>query len=137
MSFCEKCGSTSRDKDGFCGGCGAPWPLDPVACAPQQSQSAEASSLSKFAAPSINIAPDPRFFGLTDIQPKRIWVAIGLAVIFGPVGLLYCTMTGAIVMALATVPLWLMLGNLSYIVVPAISAFWAWRAARQSPSILD
>jgi len=40
-------------------------------------------------------------------------------------------------MAVASVPLWLFLGNLAYVIVPAISAFWAWRAARQSPSILD
>ncbi|MGH9562350.1 MAG: hypothetical protein ACRD3S_12935, partial [Terracidiphilus sp.] len=72
-----------------------------------------------------------------EIQPKRVWVAIALALMFGPFGLPYCTMTGAIVMAVATVPLWLLFGNLSYVVVPAICAFWAWRAARQSPSILD
>ncbi len=137
MNFCEQCGSTTRDKDGFCGGCGAPWPLASAGHATKQSESSQTSALSKLASPALDIRPDIRFFSLSEIQPKKVWVAIPLAVMFGPFGLLYCTMTGAIVMALASVPLWLLLGNLSYVVVPAISAFWAWRAARQSPSILD
>ena len=28
MESCEQCGSSSRDKDGFCHGCGASWPLE-------------------------------------------------------------------------------------------------------------
>lgn len=137
MNFCEKCGSTSRDKDGFCGGCGGRWPLDPVESASQPPQSGEASPLSKFASPAINVRPNPLFFGLTDIQPKKVWLAVGLALMFGPFGLIYCTMTGAIVMALVSIPIGILLGSWGYLIVPAISAFWAWRAARQSPSILD
>jgi hypothetical protein len=137
MNFCEQCGSTTRDKDGFCGGCGAPWPLAEAEHETKQPGDSKTSPLSKVASPVLDIRPDVRFFSLSDVQPKKVWVAIPLAVMFGPLGLLYCTMTGAIVMALATVPLWLLLGNLSYVVIPAISAFWAWRAARQSPSILD
>jgi hypothetical protein len=130
MNFCGLCGSSSRDKDGFCGGCGAAWPLGTVA---HQAKPSDSSRIS----PITRLSRDPRFLRYTEIRPKKVWVAIPLAVIFGPFGLLYCTMTGAIVMALASVPLWLLLGNLSYVVIPAISAFWAWRAARQSPSILD
>jgi hypothetical protein len=137
MNFCEQCGSTTRDKDGFCGGCGAPWPLAAAEHETKQSGSSKTSPLSKVASPALDVRPGVRFFSFSDVQPKKVWLAIPLAVFFGPLGLLYCTMTGAIVMALASVPLWLLLGNLSYVVIPAISAFWAWRAARQSPSILD
>jgi hypothetical protein len=142
MTFCERCGSTSRDKDGFCGGCGAPWPSETVASELKPSQGSKKSNsqispLSRLTLPAASISADPRFFGINEIQPKRIWVAVPLAVMFGPVGLLYCTMTGTIVMTIASIILWWVAGNLSYVLVPAICAFWAWRAARQSPSILD
>jgi len=144
MNFCEKCGSTSRDKDGFCGGCGAPWPQAPAVSEALRSQSEPLSPILKELSPiqSQNsppaIAPaDTRNFVMSEIQPKKVWVAVLLAVMLGPFGLLYCTITGAIVMTFASIAIWFLFGNLGYVIVPAICAVWAWRAAQESASILD
>jgi hypothetical protein len=86
MNFCERCGSTSRDKDGFCGGCGAPWPFEAAPQATKQSASSQTSPLNKLASQALDIRPDVRFFGLNEIQPKKVWVAVPLALMFGPFG---------------------------------------------------
>jgi hypothetical protein len=52
---------------------------------------------------------------LTDVKPKQVWIAVLLAVGLGPIGLVYCTITGAIVMLIASVVLGLLLGNLACI----------------------
>jgi hypothetical protein len=144
MNFCKECGSTSRDKDGFCGGCGAPWPLVPADGESGRSESEplspilkELSPIQSQSSPLANRPADTRNFVMSDIQPKNVGIAVLLAVLLGPFGLLYCTMTGAIVMTFASIAIWLFFGNLGYLIVPAVCAFWAWRAARESASIFD
>lgn len=80
---------------------------------------------------------DARSFVMSDTRPKKVWVAVLLAIALGPVGLLYCTMTGTIVMTIATIPIWLVFGNLAYLILSLVCGFWAWRSARESASILD
>jgi hypothetical protein len=46
-------------------------------------------------------------------------------------------MTGAIVMAIGSVILPFLLGNASLFIILPACAIWAWRAARESQSVLD
>lgn len=68
---------------------------------------------------------------------KQVWVAVALALLFGPLGLLYCTITGAIVMMIVSVALALIFGQLSFLVALPICAIWAWRASREMSSPFD
>jgi hypothetical protein len=72
-----------------------------------------------------------------DVRPKQVWVAVTLAIIAGPVGLLYCTNTGTIVMTIVSLILRLLLGWLGFLIVIPICAIWAWKAARESASLFD
>jgi hypothetical protein len=131
MHFCEQCGSSSRDKDGFCGGCGAPWPLETPPVPAKQIGGI----------PVLPVANLPDYIGsdnaLFDVRPKVVWVAVLLALFFGPFGLIYCTITGTIVMFVISIVLQFLLGSISLLITLPICAFWAWRASRESQSALD
>ena len=129
MSFCERCGSTSRDKDGFCGGCGAPWPHGVMDVAPQNG--------TETASPYAKLPAQITAIGLEPLRPKIVWVAVLLALALGPLGLLYCTMTGTVVMIVASIMLRLLIGNASLLIILPACAFWAWRAARESSATFD
>jgi len=135
MSFCGECGSTSRDKDGFCRGCGAPWPREPSL------ETSPESPLATSAAPPppSTVSPLARFasHGLPNVKPKKVWVAVLLAVFVGPLGLLYCTTIGTFVMLFVSMVLLIRFGAItSTLIVLPIRALWAWRAARESSSTL-
>lgn len=129
MDFCEQCGSSSRDKDGFCGGCGAPWPVE-------MSTAQAEPEANKPAPPHANLPATIGSIGLPDVQPKKVWVAVLLAVLVGPFGMLYSTAIGALVMSVVSVVLWFKFGDASFLITVPICAFWAWRAARESSSTL-
>lgn len=42
--------------------------------------------------------------GLVELRPKTVWAAVLFALLFGPMGLLYCTITGTIVMTVVSIP---------------------------------
>ena len=71
------------------------------------------------------------------MRPKQIWYAILLTIIFGPIGLSYCTLTGAVVMTIVSIALGFWLGFLSYFLVLPACIPWAWLAARESASMFD
>ncbi len=125
MNLCNECGSATRDKDGFCGGCGAPWALSPVASASGH-PSRMASLPGEISAVGLR---------LEGVHPKPVWVAVTLAVLAGPIGLFYCTYTGAIVMLIVSVVLQYFLGYAGMVLVIPVCAFWAWRAARELSGI--
>ena len=130
MHFCEQCGSASRDKDGFCGGCGAPWPL---AVAPDKPKPIGNKPVSPLANLPAMTGSDAMF----DVQPKVVSVAVLLALLTGPFGLFYCTIKGAIVMIVVSLILGWFLGNAGLLIIMPACAIWAWRAARESQSALD
>jgi hypothetical protein len=68
---------------------------------------------------------------------KHVWVAVLLALLLGPLGLLYCTITGAIVMMIVSVALAFFFGQLSFLITLPICAIWAWRASREIASPFD
>jgi len=130
MNFCEQCGSGSRDKDGFCGGCGKPWPLAKVAGEAKHAASNQVSPLSNLPA-AISLA------GLPEVGQKKVWAAILFALMLGPFGLLYCTTTGTIVMLIVFFIFNWLFGSASILIVFPICAIWAWRAARELSSPFD
>jgi hypothetical protein len=75
--------------------------------------------------------------GLVEVQPKLVWAAVLFALLFGPIGLLYCTIKGTIVMTIVSVVLTLLLGRASFLIIAPMCAFWVWRAARESTSLFD
>lgn len=126
MQFCEQCGSTSRDSDGFCGGCGAKWPV----VAPKDGDPGSHS-------PYDDIPAKITAYGLPEIRPKPVWLAVLLAVVSGPFGLYYSTPIGTIVMIVVAVILRYWLGYLGFLIVLPLCGLWAWKAARSSPSFSD
>jgi hypothetical protein len=64
---------------------------------------------SKQVAPYANLPAKISSFGLVEVRPKQVWVAVLLALLLGPFGLLYCTITGTIVMLIVSVALKLLL----------------------------
>ena len=130
MNVCEQCGSASRDMSGICAGCGAAWhPATPLDDA-KRSGSRQPSPQGKLSAQIGGIA-------LPDVHPKNVWVAVLLALVCGPLGLLYCTATGALVMAILSMVATTYLGYWAFLIVPLACAIWAWKAARESSSIFD
>ncbi len=73
---------------------------------------------------------------LAQAQVKNVWVAVLLALILGPLGMLYCTVPGALVMFAVSVFAMLFFSKIvAFLVVPVVCAFWAWLAARSANSI--
>jgi hypothetical protein len=75
--------------------------------------------------------------GLVETRSKDVSLAVLLAILFGPFGLTYCTTTGSVVMLILSIILAFLIGNYSALIVLPICALWAWRAARETSSILD
>jgi hypothetical protein len=116
---------------GFCKGCGAPWPL-PLPSDPSTQDA------SKQFLPLPQAPPQIGAVGLlTDVGTKQVWVAVLLALLFGPLGLLYCTITGALVMMIVSIALAFLIGQISFLITLPICAIWAWRAAREMSSPFD
>ena len=130
MNLCEQCGSSSRDRDGFCAGCGARWPQA------KPNHAADRAG-SKRVLPFAELPVQTSSFGIFEAGPKKVWAAVLLALLLGPFGLLYCTITGTIVMLIVSLALQLLLGSASFLIVLPICAIWAWRAARECTSAFD
>ena len=125
MAFCDRCGSSSQDRDGFCGGCGAPMLVyqsgPPTAPQNRQSQNRPLERM------MANFTPVP-------MEPlrKNLWVAGLMAVFFGPIGMTYSTTTGALVMSMVSCIFLFVRGPLAWLGVliwPACIV-WAVLAAR-------
>jgi hypothetical protein len=130
MNVCDQCGSISRDKGGFCAGCGAPWPE-------AMPNHAVDRARSKPVSPFAELPVQTNSLGLLQVGTKKVWAAVLLALLLGPFGLLYCTITGTIVMLIVSFALTLLLGNMSLLIILPICAIWAWRAARECTSAFD
>lgn len=130
MEFCEKCGSTSHDEQGFCRGCGAR--LDGVGAPSFCSSSTGPRPFPPPAESKATVGSIP----LAHAQVKNVWVAVLYALLLGPLGMLYCTIPGALVMfAVSIVALFFMTKILVWILLPIVCAVWAGLAARSANSI--
>ena len=72
---------------------------------------------------------------LAQPQIKNVWVAVMLALLFGPLGMLYCTVPGALVMCAISVVSLFFSKIVAIFVVPLVCAVWAGLAARSANSI--
>jgi len=130
LDFCENCGSTSRDEQGFCRGCGAHRPIDETV-SPTNVSTATYAVLPQ-AEPKANIGSIP----LAQAQVKNVWVAVMLALLLGPLGMIYCTYLGAAVMLFASiVAMFLPHTIVVWSLLPVACAIWAGLAARSANSI--
>jgi len=129
MQYCEQCGSTSHDAAGFCRGCGARLsryadpqpPGKPAANAPATGPAGAVQSL----------ASTP----LAQPQVKNVWVAVLLALFAGPLGMIYSTVPGALVMSAATVIALFVSIKIALWLLPVVCAVWAGQAARSANRI--
>lgn len=124
--FCSQCGSSSRDIHGLCRGCGAPIssgepavPVLPADGLQPVTESAQRQSLVS------------SIFPVDRLSRKNPWVAALFALLFGPLGMLYSTATGALVMSVAYVLLMLFTRGLAVWAVWPVCIFWAAMAARE------
>jgi hypothetical protein len=141
MTYCEQCGSTSFDEQGFCQGCGARLP----GYAPTQAQisTQPAPAIHHGKAPGIVLPETPKrslvlsgLWGFVQPDVKNVWVAVMLALFFGPFGMTYSTYLGSLVMLAVTVFAWLFVKSAVVLfLLPVICAVWAGLAAKSANSI--
>ena len=130
MTYCEQCGSTSHDEQGFCRGCGTRLP----GFAPDQPKSSAATH---------PLAEMPQLstrrwgiWGFTQPEVKNVWVAVLLALFLGPFGMTYSTYLGALVMlAVSVFAVFYLDKVVTWILLPVACAVWAGLAARSANSI--
>lgn len=113
MAFCTQCGSSNLDGARFCGSCGTSLPVQPVAYVVPPVQ------------PVIPVAPAY----VVVRAPKSVGVAILLTVFFGPLGMLYSTVPGALVMMAVSILLAIVTAGLSVFLTWPICVIWGAMAA--------
>jgi hypothetical protein len=124
MVLCNQCGSSSRDSAGRCRGCGAPLSSGEF-IAPDGSPGTAQSGISA-GKPALYLPS----FELIKPTSKSVWIAALLTLFFGPLGMLYSTVAGALVMFAVYVFLRLFVGGLLVWAVWPVCIFWAAMAAR-------
>jgi membrane protein YqaA with SNARE-associated domain len=134
MEFCEQCGSTSRDEQGFCRGCGARPASDEAA---ESSNSPSSTTTATHASlPQTESKATIGSIPLAEAHVKNVWVAVLLALFLGPLGMVYCTVPGALVMFAVSVIALLLPGKIvTFLLITAICPIWAGMAARSANSI--
>ena len=117
MAYCSRCGRQNPDAANFCNSCGAP-----------VAQVLPPAPASWNTPPSQPVAPVVPAYVLVR-QPKSVGAAILLAIFFGPLGMLYSTVPGALVMMLVSFVLAIMTGGISFFLTWPICIVWAAVAA--------
>jgi hypothetical protein len=122
MAFCNRCGTTSEESSGFCLTCGARLPVVESQPLPEILPARPFSRETQSAFPSMELA-QPR--------AKSVWVAAMLAFLMGPLGMLYSTVPGCLVMF--AVNLFAAIWGRTWMVVASWLAciVWAALAARE------
>ena len=68
--------------------------------------------------------------------PKDKGLAIALALIFGPIGMLYSTILGAAIMFVIGMPLAFLTLGISLIITQPVCALWAWHSVNKKNKTL-
>lgn len=117
MAFCSRCGISNPAGANFCNACGAPvaqvLPPAPAAWNTPPPQ------------PVVPVVPAY----VVVRPPKSVGVAIVLAVFFGPLGMLYSTVPGALVMIFVTLFFGILTAGISAFITWPICVIWAALAA--------
>ena len=124
MPFCDECGSTSQDTEGFCRGCGARLGIA-VPRAPEEKRSARIRS-APLPRPATSLPP----VNLFPSTSKSVWTAIFRTALLGPIGMLYSTVTGALVMSVVSAITLIFAGGRWMWISWAACIVWAALAAR-------
>jgi hypothetical protein len=124
MPFCDECGSTSQDTEGFCRGCGARLRIAAPG-APQEKRIAHARS-DPLPRPATSLPPVDLFPSMS----KSVWMAIFRTALLGPIGMLYSTVTGALVMSAVSAVVLIFAGGRWMWISWAACIVWAAVAAR-------
>lgn len=125
---CPECASECPDNSPFCAQCGCNLRPDAV-----QSRSAPPPPVpSQVASPFVPPSPVP-LMPLTSVvitvPTKSVGVAILLAILFGPLGMLYSTVGGAIIMIITSVVVMLFTFGFGVFITWPICVIWAAVAA--------
>lgn len=116
MIFCSCCGRSNPDAANFCNGCGAP--------VPQILPPAPAWNTP----PRQHVIPVAPVYGIVR-PPKSVGAAILLALFFGPMGMLYSTVPGAVAMMVISFVLFLFTAGFSVFITWPVCIIWAALAA--------
>lgn len=119
MAFCSRCGMTNPDHSNFCNACGAP-----------VAQVLPPRTVWNTPPPLARIPAVPFSSGYVVVRARKsVGVAILLAVFFGPLGMLYSTITGALFMIVLTFVLSFLSAGASLLITWPVCVIWAAVAA--------
>jgi hypothetical protein len=132
MKICAECGYQPPNPNArFCGKCGRKLATAPDIRTPQLESNDPYPAASR---PNMQHAPIQQIIiNQPSAYPKNVGLAIALSLLFGPIGMLYSTISGAIIMfilGLLCLPLTIMTFGLFWIVIDLICVIWAGVAAK-------
>src|SRR4051812_34359508 len=112
MPFCSRCGTSNASGAGFCNSCGAPL-----------------AQVLPPAPPAWNPPPPPPMVQVVQPYivvraPKSVGVAILLTLLFGPLGMLYSTVPGALIMLVVSVFLGFITAGISVFITWPVCVIW-------------
>lgn len=121
MPFCTQCGASNAESAKFCAGCGA---ATSVGTFPTQTVS---YGIPPPPPPYVQVVPAayviPR-------PPKSVGAAILLTILFGPLGMLYSTIPGALIMMAISFILAIPTAGISFLITWPICVIWGALAAQ-------
>jgi hypothetical protein len=116
MAFCSQCGMQNPNAANFCNSCGAP-----------VAQVLPPAPAAWNAAPPQAVPVIPAYIVVR--QPKSVGAAIILAIFFGPLGMLYSTVSGALAMMFISFVLFFLTAGFSVFITWPICIIWSALAA--------
>lgn len=120
LSTCRECGSRVSTEAVSCPHCGAPRPASG-----RPEEAPRAASPVAVSHPELRDAPGRGSNIVIALSPKSVGLAILLAFLFGPLGMLYSTVVGATVMFLATLLVGFVTLGFGLLVTWPICVIWA------------
>lgn len=145
--FCSTCGSQIREGSGFCSGCGASmpgnqlynnsqsysqppsYPQAPSYPQPPYSQQGAAAQPAPVPQPYSTVNNSNVQRPMVIVAPKSVGTAILLSFFFGPLGMLYSTVTGGLIMLVVTPILAFITLGFGLLITHPICVIWAAVAA--------
>jgi len=109
MPFCSRCGTSNGSGAGFCNACGAPL----AQVLPPAPQAWNQPPVVQVVQPYVVVR-----------APKSVGIAILLSVFFGPLGMLYSTVPGALIMLAVSVFLGFITAGISVFITWPICVIW-------------
>lgn len=97
-SFCTGCGTKLEPGSRFCASCGTAVQGDPAPLAPAQVHAPVAAAPVFRAPPAAPYQPAVHHSTVVIASTKSVGIALILSILFGPLGLLYATVSGGVIM---------------------------------------